>query len=287
MKRIVLMTNPYRDKQFKTVLEAGKILQECGFETRSCLAFNVEKDLELPSDITFYNLEQEIRRADLIICFGGDGTILHAAKAAVKANVPVLGVNIGNMGFIAELENDELDLLRSLADGKYSIEKRGMLSVQVIRDGACILRDTAFNDAVVTKGAVARMIQMTVMYEGVDAVNMSGDGLIICTPTGSTAYSMSAGGPIVEPTAHNMIITPICAHDMLTRPFVTADTAKIGVRIGRVGRKNAFLSIDGGRAFRLNTGDVVSVTRSKLETQLIRLKKRNFLEVFNYKFRCR
>ena len=144
--------------------------------------------------------------------------------------------------------------------------------------------DTALNDIAITKGAVARVIQLDVLCDGVQAYSFAGDGVLVCTPTGSTAYSMSAGGPLVEPTARNIIVTPICSHTIQARPFVTTKDREITVRIGKTGRKNAFLSTDGGRAVRLNLGDVVRVRRSRHETRLVRLKRTSFFEIINNKF---
>lgn len=286
MKRmkIVMTPNPYRDRNFKYADQAERILQAAGVETKLCLPFGVDKNFELPANKVFYNLNEELKNADMLLCFGGDGTILHSSKAATYHGLPVLGVNIGTMGFMAELEAGELDLLARLATGQYAIEKRMMLSVEVQHEGQIIYNDTALNDIAITKGAVARVIQMEVLCDGIQAYSFAGDGVLVCTPTGSTAYSMSAGGPLVEPTARNIIVTPICAHTVQARPFVTAKDREITVRIGKTGRKNAFLSTDGGRAVRLNFGDVVRVRRSRHETRLVRLKQTSFFEIINNKF---
>lgn len=285
MKRVVLCPNPYRDKNFKTVLQAQRILHEAGVETSICLSFEVDKGMPLPQNITFSDFTQELKRADCLICFGGDGTILHASKAATAERLPVLGVNIGTMGFMAELESTELELLRLLADDRFELEERMMLSVRVERDGACVFHEAGLNDAVITKGAVARTIQLAVDCDGIEAMNFSGDGLIVCTPTGSTAYSMSAGGPIVEVSARNIILTPICAHDFKTRPIVTSDSRTITVMVGKIGRKNAFLSVDGGRAIKLGAGDRVTICTAKEKTRLLRLKERSFFEIIHNKFK--
>ena len=285
MKKVVMTPNPYRDRNFKFANLAERILRDVGIETRICLAFDVDKSFELPSDVVLYDLTHELRDADLLICFGGDGTILHASKAATRAGVPILGVNIGTMGFMAELESSELKALRRLADGDYSVEERMMLHVRAERDGELLLEADALNDAVITKGAVARIVQMAVSCDDVEIMAFGGDGVIISTPTGSTAYSMSAGGPIVEPTAQNIIITPICAHDMRTKTVVTSANRVITVEIGRIGRKSAFLSVDGGRALRLNTGDRLTITRSNYTTKLVHLSERSFFEILKNKFR--
>lgn len=285
MKKVVMTPNPYRDRNFKYANQAEKILRDAGIETRICLAFDPDKSFELPEDVVLHDLTQELRDADLLICFGGDGTILHASKAATRAGIPVLGVNIGTMGFMAELESGELSMLSRLAKGDYTVEKRMMLHVKAEHEGQILLEEDALNDAVITKGAVARTVQMGVACDGVEIMSFGGDGVIVCTPTGSTGYSISAGGPIVEPTAENIIITPICAHDMRAKTVVTASQRSITVEIGRIGRKSAFLSVDGGRALRLGMGDKVTVTRSRYYTQLVHLSNRSFFEIVKNKFK--
>jgi len=285
--KIVMTPNPYRDRNFKHVEQAVSILRDAGIETKVCLPFDVDKNFELPKDLKLGDLAREIKNADMLICFGGDGTILHSSKIATRHHVPILGVNVGTMGFMAELEAGELSLLANLAKNEYRIEKRMMLRVTVHNEGREIFDETALNDAAITKGAVAREIQMSVACDGVEAINFSGDGIVVCTPTGSTAYSMSAGGPIVEPSAQNIIVTPICAHTFQAKGIVTAPSRTITIRVGKLGRRNAFLSVDGGRALRLNVGDVVTIRRADQETRLVRLKDTSFYEILNNKFYVR
>ncbi|MBE6958894.1 MAG: NAD(+)/NADH kinase [Ruminococcaceae bacterium] len=285
MKKVIMTPNPYRDKDFQTVREAARILKEAGVEVKLCLPFEIDRSYDLPKDLRFYRLDREIQDADLIICFGGDGTILHMSKTATRAGIPILGVNIGTMGFMAELESTELDQLKRLATGDYTIDKRMMLDVTVYRDRDIIFHDICLNDVVITKGAVARIIHLAVECDGVEAMECAGDGVIVATPTGSTAYSLSAGGPIVEPTAKNFLITPICAHDVGSRCMVTSDERTISVKLIRNMRRNAYLSVDGGKSVRLNMGDTSVIRKSNLETSLVRLKDRSFYDVVNQKFR--
>ncbi len=285
MKRMILTSNPYRDKEFQTVRTAQRILRESGIETRLCLPFEVDRSYELPKDLRFSRLDRELPNSDLVICFGGDGTILHMAKAATRQGLPILGVNIGTMGFMAELESSELSELKRLSEGNYTLDSRMMLDVTVHRDQQIIFHDIGLNDVVITKGAVARIVHLGVQCDGIQAMECSGDGLIVATPTGSTAYSLSAGGPIVEPEAHNILITPICAHDMSSRCMVTSPNRVITVQLTRNARRNAFVSVDGGKALRLNIGDVMTVKKSNLETKLVRLKDRSFYDVVNMKFK--
>ena len=285
MKKVILTPNPYRDHNFQTVRATKAILEEAGIETRICLPFEVDRTYELPKDLRFSRLDREIHSADMIICFGGDGTILHMAKTATRANLPILGVNIGTMGFMAELENTELDRLKRLANGDYTIDSRMMLDVVVQRDRDIIFHDLCLNDVAITKGAVARIVHLRVDCDGVQALECGGDGVLISTPTGSTGYSLSAGGPIVEPDARSILINPICAHDIVSRCIVASDKRIITAQLSKNARRNAFLSVDGGRALKLNMGDVATVRKSKLETKLVRLKDRSFYDVINTKFR--
>lgn len=285
MKNVILTPNPYRDKNFQTVRAAQRILKDAGVETKLCLPFEVDRNYDLPKDLRFSRLDRELPNAEMVICFGGDGTILHMAKAATRRGIPILGVNIGTMGFMAELESTELDKLADIAKGKYTLESRMMLDVTVSRDRDIIFHDICLNDVVVTKGAVARIVHLAVKCDGVQAMECGGDGIVIATPTGSTAYSLSAGGPIVEPEAQNIIITPICAHDVGSRCIVTSQKRVINVELTKNARRNAFLSVDGGKAVRLNMGDVATVQKSKLETKLVRLKERSFFDVVNAKFK--
>lgn len=282
--KIILTPNPYRDKQFRIVEQAKSILENEGVTVRVCLPFEIDRSYALPPQLHFSDLKKEIRDAQMLICFGGDGTILHASKFATANHIPILGVNIGTMGFIAELESGELELLRKIPKGEYTLEPRSMLDVTVTNGAQTLFHETALNDAVITKGAIARVVQIGISCDGVDATSFSGDGVIVCTATGSTAYSMSAGGPIMEPSAKNLLITPICAHAMLAKSIVIGPRRVISIRTGKIGRHNAFLSVDGGRAFRLSPGDVTTVTSSEQITQLVRLKETSFFEILNHKF---
>lgn len=285
VKKVILTPNPYRDKNFQTVRNAMQILQDSGVEVKLCLPFEVDRTYDLPKDLRFSRLDKELPTASAVVCFGGDGTILHMAKAATRQGVPILGVNIGTMGFMAELENSELSALAQLATDDYEIDCRMMLDVTVHRDRDIIYHDLCLNDAVITKGAVARIVHLEVKCDGVQAMECGGDGIIIATPTGSTAYSLSAGGPIVEPEAHSILVTPVCAHDVGSRCIVASDKRVITVGLTRNARRNAFLSVDGGKALRINVGDVVTIRKSNLATKLVRLKNRSFYDVVNLKFK--
>ena len=281
--KIVLSPNPYRDKNLSAVREAERILRECGVETCMCLPFRPDHSMELPKGLHLKDIHTEMKNADLLLCFGGDGTILHSARLARTYGVPVLGVNMGSVGFMAELEASELEQLRRLPKGEYTLEQRMMLDMRVIRGSRSIFHDTALNDVVISNGAVARVIDMVVYGDKDVMMEFSGDGIVISTPTGSTAYSMSAGGPIVEPTAENIIVTPICAHDLLTKSIVLGKDRVVDVQVGAASRKSAYLSADGGRAFRLSAGDTVELRCSRHRISLVKLTDRSFYHLLNHK----
>ncbi len=284
--RIVLSPNPYRDRGLKAAQSAQKILARAGVASSICLPFDLDagSKIELPKSLRYEKMSQALPGADMLICFGGDGTILHAAKDADAYGVPILGVNMGSVGFMAELEYSELSLLSRLADGKFTTEDRMMLDASVVRDGRQVFHETALNDAALTKGAVARVVDLKIACDNMPMSEFSGDGVVVSTPTGSTGYAMAAGGPIVEPTAQNLIITPICAHAMDAKSFVLSSARMVSIHLGRLTRKTAYLSADGGRAFRLQDRDVVEIRRSNKVTKLVRLSGRTFYEILAKKF---
>jgi len=223
----------------------------------------------------------DIRAADMIVTFGGDGTLLHTAACA--EGTPILGVNMGRRGYLCALEREELPLLAGIARGEYRIERRMMLDVRVMRSGAAAYAAAALNDAVVSMGGAARMVSLSLYADGKPLMSFSGDGVILSTPTGSTAYSMAAGGPILEPEASALLITPICAHEIFARPLVLGPERIISVDAG--GRGEAYLSVDGGEAFPLLPGDRVEAARSDRVTRLVHVKPINFYGQIYEKFR--
>lgn len=283
--KVILSPNPYRDHGLKAAQSAKEILESCGVEVAVCLPFDLDESsrAHVPAGLELRPLQEELDGVDIFVCFGGDGTILHAARDASPRGIPILGVNLGSVGFMAELEQNELSLLTKLPEGKYQIERRMMLDVSVRREGKRIFNETALNDAVIVKGSVARMLELEVTGDRTTISTFSGDGVVIATPTGSTAYCMAAGGPIVEPTSENTIMAPICAHSLHAKPFVLDDRRTVGVRIAPGSRRTAYLSVDGGRAVKILPGDWVECRKSIQYTQLIRLTGRSFYEQINKK----
>ena len=283
--KIILCPNPFRDKGLRAAKRAEKLLTEQGVSVSYCYPFPVEKPGEL--DVQIKDIKAELPGADFLVCFGGDGTILHASKDASSFGVPIIGVNMGSVGFMAELEQGELNQLTRLVTGDYQLENRMLLDVKVLRDGRTLFRSTALNDAVITKGAVARVVDLQVFGDKTLISNVFGDGVILATPTGSTAYSLSAGGPIVEPTAENIIMTPISAHTLQAKAMVLNKNRLIDITVPKQSRKTAYLSVDGGKAFKLFAGDTVEVTRSRRCLCLVKLSDKSFYEMINQKLERR
>ena len=282
MKKVILCPNPYRDNDMKGAKQAKEILDKAGFRTVVCLPFHKDgygDEIGVP----VMQLQQEIRSADLLIAFGGDGTILHLARTVALHNVPVLGINLGSLGFMSELEMNEMERLQDLASWDFTVERRMMLDVSVVRDGRAVYSNIALNDAVVSKGSIVRVVRLRISTEESHLTRVGGDGVIVSTPTGSTGDSMAAGGPIVEPTAHNLLLTPICPHATRSTSYVLSPDHVITVEAADANRKFVYLSVDGGKAFSLKNGDQVKVCKSKYETQLVRLSKKSFCEILDKK----
>ena len=282
LRKVILCPNPYRDAQLRVAKEAKRVLDEVGCPNDVCLPFRNQEPPE-GYGLNIEPLQQEIRGADMIIAFGGDGTILHLSKTAAHRDIPVLGVNLGSLGFMAELESKELSQLRDLCDGKYEIESHMMLDVSVQRDGRVIYSNLALNEALIARGNISRVIRLQIFTEQGKLVDVAGDGVIVASPTGSTAYSLSAGGPVVEPTARNFIVSPICAHSVHANAYVLSPERVITVQTEKNSYKPVLLSVDGGRAFSLRSGDSIEVRRSKFDTKLVRLSKRSFCEILQKK----
>ena len=281
-KKIILCPNPNRDQGMAATKAAENILREMGFRTVVCAPFKDQKEGAF-ADYDVRPLPQEMKGADLMVTFGGDGTILHLAKLAALNKLPVLGINMGGLGFIAELEAGELDTLRKLKDWDFETESRMMLDVSVIRDGKQIYTNLGLNDAVIREGPISHVIHLKISSDGRHLADIAGDGVIISTPTGSTAYSLSAGGPVVEPVAQTMVVCPICTHNMRFSSYVLSPEHVLTVELERNGRKPVYLFVDESRAFPLKADDQVLVRRSKYAMKLVRLTEKSFCEIFAQK----
>jgi NAD+ kinase len=224
-------------------------------------------------------------KADLIISLGGDGTLLNIAPLVERPDVPILGVNLGGLGFITEVAADELkSVLTQTLEGEYQTEQRMTLEVQVKSKNGKAHRFRVLNDAVITKGARSRIINLETYVDGEYLCNYRADGLIISTPTGSTAYSLAAGGPILAPALSAIILTPLCPHTLTNRPIVVPGAARIEVTLRSFG-DTVFLSPDGQQGVRLDNGDKVEARDYGLPVSLIKLPSRSYYEILREKLK--
>jgi NAD+ kinase len=222
---------------------------------------------------------------ELVMTLGGDGTILGVARQVADKGIPILGVNLGHLGFLTDLEIPDLfPALGRLLKGDYEIEQRMMLSAQVQREGLPLKDFIALNDVVISKGPISRIISLET-YLGSDYLaTYRADGVIVASPTGSTAYSLSAGGPIVNPQLELMVVTPVCPHSLNARPFVLSDNQEIRI-IMKTDTTDVMLTIDGQIGYPLQKNDSIVVRKADVYTKLVKVKKRSFSEVLRLKFR--
>ena len=221
--------------------------------------------------------------ADIILTVGGDGTIIRHAKRAALDAKPVVGINAGRMGYLANIEQSEYKLLSKLKSGDYTIEKRMMLDVKVCENEKVIGEYTALNDVVVTSGFISRIIDVSAFVEG-DSINYRADGLIVSTPTGSTAYSMSAGGPIIDPITENICLTPICSHSLSAKPILLSSERTLKLKAFSKKKTDIFLSVDGRKTVNIKPFTEIYITKSTKYAQLIRLNNRSFYKNLSAKF---
>ncbi|HLW58957.1 MAG TPA: NAD(+)/NADH kinase [bacterium] len=227
-----------------------------------------------------------IKRVGVVVVFGGDGTILRTARAAGPQGIAILGVNLGAFGFLAEVNGPEVaSALHRVLEGDYQLDERMMIRARVERDGQVPQEFLALNDIVVTKSGYARLLRLRTFVNGEHLATHLADGLIVATPTGSTAYSLSAGGPIVHPAVDGIVLTPICAHTLNARAVLVSGTDTVTIRVDPVGAPPPppILTVDGQEGFPLKEGDEVRVERSPHRTRLVRLGRGGFYSILRAK----
>jgi NAD+ kinase len=218
------------------------------------------------------------------VVLGGDGTLLSAARAVATAGIPILGVNLGSLGFLTEVPLGDLyETLEAIDQNCCAVETRAMVHCDLVRDGKCIATYRAMNDAVVNKSTIARLLNFDLFVDQTFVSNYKADGVIVSTPTGSTAYSLAAGGPILTPSVDAFVITPVCPHSLTHRPLVVRDTADIGVAVRNVDGE-AFLSIDGQIGVPVVDGDRVVYRKSEHRVKLLRMRQ-SFFDVLRTKLK--
>lgn len=254
---------------------------------------NLDKNVLIPKEAAcifndcgknnIVSLEKAYAEGELLIVIGGDGSILNKAKSAAAADIPILGINMGTLGFLSELEANEIDLIDDVISGNYRSDERMMLDICVQKANKTI-STVALNEIIIARGEISHTINVDVSSENMTVLDFAGDGVILSTPTGSTAYSLSAGGPIVEPDAENIIITPICPHSINARPVVLNPNRTVSVVPYRLCDKSAYVFIDGHEKIKISENEKVIVKKSSLKTKLVRVNNRNFYEIISKKF---
>jgi len=226
-----------------------------------------------------HNIEDLYKICDLFIVLGGDGTMFKVAPKASRYNIPVIGINLGRIGFMNEIEPDEIGLLDNLFDGDYKIKNRMMLDAEIIKEnGEIIYAGSALNDAVITHGIFAKLIEIEVACDGIGVTDYRADGIIIATPTGSTAYSMSAGGPIIDPDIECFCVTPICPHSLVNRPLIFSHGSVLEITNKNAGA-DVYLTLDGQINIKLDEKDIVKIKKSEFAAKFIAIKKHGFFNV--------
>lgn len=279
IKTIGLIINSYKEQIVQIGQQVIAKLQE---QHVHVLAMGEEADALCISAVS---TDQFCQQAQLVLVIGGDGTMLRAARTVYGAEIPILGINQGYLGFLTEVEVEYLDqALEQLLTGNYRVERRMMLNAVVYRDGNCIANVNALNDMVVTKGALSRIIRTKLYLDDQMVEQHYGDGLIFSTPTGSTGYSLSAGGPIVYPSVDVCIVAPICSHSLISRPMIFSPDHTLTVHMESVGAP-AMLTVDGQNGVELQQGDLIYIRKASHDTCLIVLEQRNFFAVLQGKLK--
>ena len=280
---VYISPNPGKSSARELALRAAQILRAHGASVlmehkwqQSCNIAGVE----------YLPFETCMEQTDVILTIGGDGTILHVANLTLSYHKPILGINLGRCGFLATCEVDELETkLSAVARGRYSLDSRMLLYVRVLGDDGW--EGHALNDVVVTKGRLQQAIDFSVYCDDILVEHFRGDGVIVATPTGSTAYSLAAGGPILDSQTKGIVVTPICPHSLATPPMVFAQERKINICVGQVADDEVFISCDGDDGYTLRAGATAVVRLSDQNVQLITFSRADQFQAIDQKLRSR
>lgn len=279
IKKVAVVANFNMYEKAAAAMNVASKMSDLGCEVVISI-YNKEKVSRMNKkgiDITYLSADEVYSEVDAVIVLGGDGTILESARRAAPHGLPVIGVNLGRVGFMAEVEPNEIGMLSRLCRGEYEIERRSMLNVEIVGcSGEVRSSGFALNDAAITNGSISRIVDLELSEGKVPVASYRADGIIIATPTGSTAYSMSAGGAIVDPRLSCFCVTPICPHSLSAKPLIFPDSAVISIKNVCQREKMIYLTIDGRANFELYKGEQVRISRSPLYAKFIKLKKSGF-----------
>ncbi len=281
MKKFYIISNSLKDVDATVTNKIISSIEQRGLE----YAMSISKTVH--SEYKYTDASQIDKDTDCIIVVGGDGTLIQAARDLSNVDIPIIGVNLGTLGYLAEVEQEHIDdMISMIVDEKYKIESRIMISGDIYRDGKRLYQDIALNDIVFTRASVLKVIDFKV-YVNDEFLNLySADGIIISTPTGSTAYNLSAGGPIVEPGANIIVITPICCHTLGSRSIVLSADSNITIEICEDRHRDecsTAVYFDGDTSFELAEGDFIKIKKSDSHTKIMKLNRRSFVEILHSK----
>ena len=281
LKRIALIPNLTKNGAYEESLKAIRLLKSFG--GKILMTADLSEKYSDNAIAFFDSHEVLIQKCDAVVTIGGDGTIIHAAKHAANFEKPLLGINMGRLGFVAELEPNELPMLERLFSGDYNVEKRQMLKV-TLKSKSGSKSFFALNDAVISRGSMTKIIDLDVWLKKSYICHYCADGLIVATPTGSSAYALSAGGPVIEPSMSCILMTPICSHSLFSRPVLFNPSSEILVNAASREDTDLTLTIDGETTIPITADDTVVITTAEIYAELIVLKDKTFYRVLSDKF---
>jgi NAD+ kinase len=279
MKKIGIICKPGRKEPEEILQELLPFLKQRGCETF------VDLETAAALKINGFSREEISSLADLVLVLGGDGTMLSVSRLVAERGIPILGINLGGLGFITEVRRDDIfSAVDKMLSGRYAVEERLMLSATIHRNGKKLTEYTVLNDVVINKGALARIIDLETNINNNYVTTFKADGLIISTPTGSTAYCLSAGGPILYPTLDSIVLTPICPHTLTNRPIVLPDIFKIEIIIKTISG-DVFLTLDGQVGFSLRMGDIIEINKAGYKARLLVPIEHDYFNVLRTKLK--
>lgn len=285
IKCVGVVVKPNHKEAWQTACELSAWLEERGIDLIGKPHEETERFGAENCSIEAVKTEQFQTQADLIVVLGGDGTMISTARLTGDREILVLGINYGSLGYLTEFRIEEMfDALRAILEGDYQIDSRVMLDVEHSRDGETLGKGRVLNDVVINKAALARIIEVEVKLNNLFVNSFRADGLIVSTPTGSTAYSLSAGGPILYPSMNALVLTPICPFTMTNRPIVVPDNDTIEINLKNE-NEGVVLTLDGQIGFQMKTGDRVSIRKSRTNFNLIQPPNRNYFDVLRDKLK--
>lgn len=285
IKCVGVVVKPHHTQAWATACELSAWLKSRGIGVVGSSDQQTKEEDLAHGEIETVSGEQFQKKADLIVVLGGDGTMISAARMVGSREIPVLGINYGSLGYLTEFRIEEMTgALESVLAGNYEIDRRVMLEVEHLRDGERLGGGRVLNDVVINKSVLARIIGIDMSLDEFFVNSFRADGLIISTPTGSTAYNLSAGGPIVYPSMNAIVVTPICPFTLTNRPIVVPDTAEINLKLKHE-NEGVVLTLDGQVGYQMHTGDIISIRKSATTFNLVQPPNRNYFDVLRDKLK--